>query len=178
GLAGFDPLAQADHEIERDRRVEDFGFDLVLARLDPFGDLDFLLPRQELEVAHLLEIEANRVRRLTKRIRRRLGNFLGFFLGLRLGLTVSGLGGGNLVENLDVEVLEAVERRAEIRRRGDILRQEIIDLVESQVTLLTAKVDQTAEVFTFVLLLHAAETSVPYGVSPKKWPPASAIGLG
>ena len=61
GFAGLDALADPDHEIERDRRTEHFFLDFVLAGLDTLGDFHFLLARQELEVAHLLEIKADRV---------------------------------------------------------------------------------------------------------------------
>ena len=144
GFARFDALAHSNHEVEHDRRAEHFLFDFVLAGFDALGDFDFLLPRQKLEVAHLLEIEADRVRRLAQRIRRRrrrLGRLFGLFLALDLDLV--GAFGGDFLEHLDIKVLEAVQRGAQVGRRGDILRQEIVDLLESQVTLLAPEIDKT-----------------------------------
>ncbi len=144
GFARLDALANSNHEIERDRRAQDFLFDFVLAGLDALGDFDFLLPRKELEVAHLLEIEPNRIRRLAERISRRrrgLGRFFGLFLALDLDLV--GALGRNFLEHLDIEVLEAVQRGAQIGRRRDILGQEIIDLIEGQVALLAPQIDKT-----------------------------------
>jgi len=68
--------------------------------------------------------------------------FFGFFLGLRVNLALGTLG-GNSLEDLDIHVLEALQRRAQAGGRGHVLRQEIVDLVKSQVALLAAEVDQT-----------------------------------
>ena len=152
GLAGLDSVAQVDKKVQRDRRLEDLFFDLVFAGLDPLGDLDLLLTREQLEVAHLLEVEPYRVRRIACRV----GSlFFGLFFGLRVDFALGALG-GDFLEDLDIHVLEALERGAQIGGRGHVLRQEILDLFESQVTLLAAKVDQALEVFPFVLLLHAS----------------------
>ena len=143
GFARLDSLAHSNHEIEHDRRAQHFFFDFILAGLDALGDLDFLLARQQLEVAHLLEIEPNRVRRLAERIRRRrggLGRFFGLFLGLDLDLV--GAFGRDFLEDLDIKILEAVERGAQVGGRCDILRQVVVDLLEGQVTLLAAEIDQ------------------------------------
>ena len=119
--------------------LEDLFFDFVFAGFDALGDFDFLLPREELEVAHLLEIEADRVGRLARGIGRL---FLGLLLGLRLDLALGALG-RDFLEDLDVHVLEALQRGAQVGRRGHVLRQEIVDLVESQVTLLAPEIDET-----------------------------------
>ena len=94
GFAGLDPVAQVDEKIQRDRRLEDLFFDLLLAGLDALGDLDFLLPREQLEVAHLLEVEPYRVGRVAAIRVAAAGGALGLgFLGLGfLGVSVS-LGG-------------------------------------------------------------------------------------
>src|SRR6266849_7335591 len=60
-LALFRALAQADDEIERYRRLEYFFLDFLFASFDPLGDLDLLLPRKELKVSHLLQVEAYRI---------------------------------------------------------------------------------------------------------------------
>ena len=143
-------------KIERDRRPEDLFFDLLLAGFDALGDFDFLLAREQLEVAHLLEVEPDRIGRLAERIASAAG--LGFF-GSSLAsasTSPSAPSVGNFLEDLDVHVLEALERGAQIGRRGYVLGQEIVDLVESQVALLAAEVDQTLKIFPFVLLLHAS----------------------
>ena len=144
GFSRFNALAHPNHEIEHDRRAQHFFFDFVLAGLDALGDFDFLLPRQKLEVAHLLEIEPHRVRRLAQRIgsrRRSLGRFFGLFLGFDLDFV--GALGRDFLEHLDIKVLEAVERGAQVGGRGDILRQEVVDLLEGQVALLAPEIDKT-----------------------------------
>ena len=60
----------------------------------------------------------------------------------------------NFVENLDVHVLEALQRRPQIAGRGDVLGQEVIYLVESQITLLPPKIDETLKIFPFMFVLH------------------------
>src|SRR5208282_3927947 len=159
GIACFDVFAALDHEIERDGRAQNFLFDLVLASLDPLGYIDFLLLRQKLEVAHLLEVEAGRVGRLAQRIGGSPSSFLGFLFGLGLEVGVGVLGGGYLFKHLDIEVLEAVKRRAQIGRRGDVLRQVVVDLLEGQVPLLPAKVDEPLQIRALVLLFHALKWS-------------------
>ena len=143
GFACLDALAHSNHEVERDRRAQHFLFDFVLAGFDALGDFDFLLPREKLEVAHLLEIEPDRVRRLAKRIRGRrrgLGRFFGLFLAFDLGIV--GALARDFLEHLDIKVLEAVQRGAQVGRRSDILRQIVVDLLEGQVALLTPEIDK------------------------------------
>ena len=152
GLAGLDPVAEVDKKIQRDRRLQDLFFDLLFAGLDSLGDLDLLLAREQLKVAHLLEVESYRVGRIARRVGRL---FVGFFFGLRVDFALGALG-GNFLEDLDIHVLEALQSGAQVGGRGHVLRQEIVDLVESQVTLLAAEVDQTLEILPFVLLLHAS----------------------
>ena len=137
GLARLNPVAEVDKKIQRDRRFQDLFFDLLLAGLDPLGDLNLLLAREQLEVAHLLEVEPYRV----GRIARRVGSlFFGLFFGLRVNLALRALG-GDFLEDLDIHVLEALQRGAKVGGRGHVLGQEIVDLVESQVTLLATEVD-------------------------------------
>ena len=151
GLARLDPVAQVDKKIQRDRRFQDLFFDLLLAGLDPLGDLDLLLAREQLEVAHLLEVEPYRVRRITRRV----GSlFFGLFFGLRVNLALGALG-GNFLEDLDIHVLEALQRGARVGGRGYVLGQETVYLVESLVALLTSRIDETFYGFSFVHLLHA-----------------------
>ena len=143
GFARLDALAHSNHEIEHDRRAEHFFFDFVLAGLDPLGNFDFLLPREKLEVAHLLQIETNRIRRFAERISRR-GRGFGRFFGLFLGLDFDFVGafGRDFLEHLDVEVLEAVERGAQVGRRRDVLRQEVVYLLEGEIALLATEIDE------------------------------------
>ncbi len=115
GFACLYALAHSNHEVEHDRRAQHLFFDFVFAGFDALGNFDFLLPREKLEVAHLFEIEPDRVRRLAKRIRSRrrgLGRFFGLFLAFDLGLV--GALGRDFLEHLDIKVLEAVQRGAEI----------------------------------------------------------------
>lgn len=80
--------------------------------------------------------------------------FFGLSFGLRVDLDL-GAFGGNLLEDLYVHVLEALHRGAQFAERGHVLRQETVDLVKSQVTLLASEFDQTLESLPFVLPLHA-----------------------
>jgi hypothetical protein len=116
---------------------------------------------KELEVTHLLEIEADGIRRLADRIsgRRGLGALVGPFLDLGLEFALHSIR-RDLGEDLDVYVLEALECGTQVGRRANLLGQEIVDLVKSQVALLAPELDQTLQVFTFVLLLHAPK--LPY----------------
>jgi len=117
GFACLHAFAHSNHEIERDRRAQHFLFDFVLAGFDALGNFDFLFPREKLEVAHLLEIEPDGVRRLAKRIcsrRRGLGRFFGLFLAFDLDFV--GAFGRDFLEHLDIKVLEAVQRGAQVGR--------------------------------------------------------------
>jgi hypothetical protein len=137
-LARLDPFAQVNEKIQRDRRLEDLFFDLLFAGLDPLGYFDLLLALEELKVDHLLEVEPYRV----GRIARVGGLFVGFLLGLGLDFALGALG-GDFLEDLDIHVLEALQRGAQVGGRGHVLGQEIVDLLESQVALLLPKLDET-----------------------------------
>ena len=143
GFAGLDAIAYLDQKIERYRRAQNLVLDFEFTGLDALGNLDLLLTREQLEVAHLLEIQAYRVGGLAQRIgdRGSLSGLFGLFLDVGITL-VFGARGRDLVEDLDIHVLEAFEGGAQIGGRGNILRQKVVDLVESQVTLLASEVDE------------------------------------
>ena len=63
-----------------------------------------------MEVAHLLEVEPYRIGRVAGRVSRL---FFGFFLGFRIDLAI-GAFGGYFLKDLDIHVLEALERGAQI----------------------------------------------------------------
>src|SRR4029077_20811382 len=115
------------------------------------------------------EIEADRVRRLADRIsgRRGLGAFVGLFLDLGLEFALRFIR-WDVVEDLDVHILEALECGTQVGRRANVLGEETVDLVKSQVALLAPELDETLWVFPFVLLLHAPK--LPY------WPPSRVAG--
>jgi hypothetical protein len=144
GLPRLDPSAHLDHQIERHRRTQNLLLDFVLAGFDALGDFDFLLPRKELEVTHLLEIEADRVRRLADRISGRRGRvaLVGLFLDLGLEFALRSVR-RDVVEDLDVHVLEALECGTQVGWRGNVSGQETVDLVKSQVALLAPELDET-----------------------------------
>ena len=144
GLARLDPSAHLDYQIERHRRTQNLLLDFVLAGFDALGDFDFLLPREELEVTHLLEVEADGIRRLADRIsgRRGLGGLVGPFLDLGLEFALRSVR-RDVGEDLDVHVLEALECGTQVGRRANVLGQEIVDLVKSQVALLPPELDET-----------------------------------
>jgi hypothetical protein len=76
-----------------------------------------MIPREELEVTHLPEVEADGIRRLADRIsgRRGLGGLVGPFLALGLEFALRDVG-----EDLDVHVLEALECRTQVGRRAHV----------------------------------------------------------
>src|SRR6266852_2196603 len=158
GLARLDPSAHLDYKSERNRRTQNLLFDFVLAGFDTLGDFDFLLPRKEPEGTHLPEVETDWIRRLADRISSWRGR-VGFYLDLGLEFALRGIR-WDVVEDLDIHILEALECRTQGGWRANLLGQETVDLVKSQVALLAPKIDETLEVFPFVLLLHAPK--LPY----------------
>ena len=64
-----------------------------------------------------------------------------------------------VVKKLIEEARHARNHRYSQSKGIAILRQEIVNLIESQVTLLAAQIDQTLEIFSFVLWLHAPKLS-------------------
>jgi hypothetical protein len=100
------------------------------------------------QLPHLLEVEADGIRRLANRIggRRKLGGLLGPFLDLGLEFALRSFR-RDVGEDLDVHVLEALECGTQVGRRANVLGQEIIDLVKSQVALLSPEFDETLRSF-------------------------------
>ena len=158
GLTLLDPSAHLDYKSQRNRRTQNLLFDFVLAGFDALGDFDFLLPRKEPEGTHLPEVETDWIRRLADRISSWRGR-VGFYLDLGLEFALRGIR-WDVVEDLDIHILEALECRTQVGWRANLLGQETVDLVKSQVALLAPKIDETLEVFPFVLLLHAPK--LPY----------------
>jgi hypothetical protein len=79
--------------------------------------------------------------------------------------------GRNVIEDLDVQVLEALKCGTQVGRRTN-LGQEIVDLVKSQIALLAPKIDETLKCFLFVqdvvLGSESAFTSAPLGHSSER----------
>ena len=111
-----------------------------------------------MEVTHLPEVEADGIRRFADRISG-CGGLIGLFLDRGLEFAHRSAR-RDMVEDHDVQVLEALECGTQVGRRAYLLGEEIVDLVKSQVALLTPELDQTLQVFPCVLLLHAPE--LPY----------------
>jgi hypothetical protein len=86
--------------------------------------------------------------------------FIGLFLGLGFGFLAAL--GGNFVEDLDVHALEALQRRFEVARRGYILWQKVIYLVEGEITLPSSEVEETLQIFAPVIMLHPISGQAEY----------------
>ncbi len=111
---------------------------LQLGRLDPLGDLDLLLARQQRNLAHLLQVHPDRiVEDVVLRGARLL--LLGLLLALLVVLDLVRL------EDLDLEVLQDRQDVVDFLLVFDRLGQRLVDVVEREVALLLRKADQLAD---------------------------------
>jgi hypothetical protein len=127
------------------RRLEKGLLRLELGVLDPLGDLDLLLAREQRHLAHLLQVHPHRVVEDVVLRRARL-LLLGLLLALLVVLDLVGL------EDLDLEVLQDREDVIDLLLVLDRLGQRLVDVVERQVALLLGQADQLAD-----LLVDAAD---------------------
>ena len=118
------------------RRAGDRLDDRELAALDALGDRHFALAREQRHGAHLAQVHADRVVGLVERARREveLGPVLGAVAIEVLVAAVRLVG----VDDLDAGAAERVEQVVEVLGRGDLRREQLVDLVVEQVALLLA----------------------------------------
>ena len=112
-------------------RARDRLDDGELAALDALGDLDFALAREQRDGAHLAQVHADRIVGLVERARREVElELLGPFARAveQLLLAVGLLG----IDHLDAGAAERAEQVVQLVRRGDVGRQQLIDLVVSR----------------------------------------------
>ena len=123
--------------------VEQRFLGVQLGILDPLGDLDLLLAGQQRHLAHLLEIHADGiVEDVMLRGARLL--LLGLFLALFVAVNLL------RVEDVDLEVLEDGDDVLDILGVVDALRQGVVDVVKSQISLLLRKADEIADLLVDV----------------------------
>ena len=123
------------------RRARDRLDDGELAALDALGDLDFAFAREQRDRAHLAQVHADGVVGLVERAGRQVElELLGPFAGAveQLVFAVLLLG----VDDLDAGAAERAEQVVELVRRGDVGRQQLVDLVVEQVALFLADGDE------------------------------------
>ena len=138
-LLAVEQLRAEDGDVAADgRRLEERLLGLQLRVLDPLGNLDLLLARQQRHLAHLLEVHPDRVVEDVVLRRARL-LLLGLLLALLVVLDLVGL------EDLDLQVLEDGEDVIDLLLVLDRLGQRLVDVVERQVTLLLGKADELAD---------------------------------
>jgi hypothetical protein len=117
---------------------------LDLGVLDAFGNLDFLLAGEQRDLAHLLEIHADRVVEDVE-----------FLVGLEvlvvaavvvalLVLVAVHLGG---VDDVELHVAEPLHDGLDVVGIDEVVGQDLVDVVVGQVVLLLGELDQFADFF-------------------------------
>ena len=110
-----------------------------LGFLDPLGNLDFLFPGQERDLAHLLEIHPDRV---IQNIKLRLG--LLFLVVFALFFAVLVAIDLRRFDNVDLHPTEPGQDCVELIRVADVGRERLVEIVESEVALLFRQLYQLA----------------------------------
>ncbi len=121
---------------------------LANAFLDALGDLDFAFAGQQFDGSHFAHVHAHRVggaadvRLDGSQCRRGLfgSGFVGIGFGEKQGIRIRGA-----LEYVDAHVVDHADDVFHLFRIGNILRQVVVDLGVSQVTLLTTTLDQLFE---------------------------------
>ncbi len=133
------------------RGVEQLFLGFELGILDAFGNFNFLLARQQRDLAHLLEIHADGiVEDVVLRAARLL--LLGFFLALLVALDFIG------VEDVDLKILQDGDNALDILRVIDGLGQGLVDVVKSEIALFLGETDERA-----YFLVHVAGRRIVAG---------------
>ena len=157
-------VAEIDDLADGDRRIEDRREDHVLARLDPLGDLDLALAREERYAPHLAQVHAYRVVALrvvpvevflVLRSRRRLIAVAGDLL-LRVLLLGDALGRdlhlGRRVDDLDVLVAQHSEHVVHLVGCDHVGRERVVHLVVGQEALGLPHLDELLNFFPITVL--------------------------
>ncbi len=132
--AGLQLIAHRDNHLRDGRRPGDGLDDRELAALDAARDLDFALAGEQRDRAHLAEVHPHGVVGLVQRARREVQ--LHFFAALGrpvelLLLQIRLLG----VDDFDARAAKRIKKVIELVRRGDLGRQQFVDLVVQQIAL-------------------------------------------
>ncbi len=145
---GGDALVIGENAVDRAREMSDGAHDFANAFLDAFGDFDLAFAGQQFDRTHFTHVHAHGVGGAAD-IRfhgseSRGGLFGGGFIGIGFGQQQGICIRGNL-EYVNAHVIDHADDIFHLFRIGNILRQVVIDLGVSQVTLLTATLDQFFE---------------------------------
>ncbi len=157
--SGFQFFADFKEFFDGDGRARDGLLRLNLAALDTLGDGDFALARQQRDDAHLAEVETDGVVRLLQRARREveLDVFVEALFKLVGGHDRRGLFDEPLVGvgDGDVRAFELLQHVLDVVGRDDVVGQLSIEVVESQVLLVAAQLQQALHHVVLVFLFHA-----------------------
>ena len=138
-LAGAQLIAHDQDALGDGGRPGDRLDDGELAALDALGDGHFAFAREEGHGAHLAEIHAHRIVGLVQRARGQIElGFVARAFTIEVLVAAVGLVG---IDDLDARGTEGVEQIVEFLRRGDLGRQDLVDLVVEQIALFFTDVD-------------------------------------
>ena len=138
-FAAFGEFAcQIEMRLRDETEAMDVRLHLLFGFLDPLGNLHFLLARQQRHRAHLLQIHPHRI---VEDVELRLGFFLLFVRVLLPVLEAVDLGG---LDNVDLEFAQPLQDEIELFRVGQLRRQRLVQVVESEVALFLRELDQLA----------------------------------
>ena len=132
--AGFQLIAHRDDHLRDSRRPRDRLDDRELAAFDAAGNLDFAFAREERHGAHLAEVHADGIVGLVERARRQVELHLLAALGRPIELLLLEVGLLR-VDDFDARAAKRIEKVIELVGRGDLGRQQFVDLVVQQVAL-------------------------------------------
>ena len=158
-------VPQLAEPLEGQVGAEDGGGDLVLAFLDPLGERDLALAREQRDAAHLAQVEPHRVfgapdwpRRQVDRLGRAV---VVIVLGLGLSLALADLrreaAGLRGIHHLDVHGAEHHHDVVELVERDEVRREGVIDFVIGEEALLLPHRDQSVELLQLWLFAHSSE---------------------
>ena len=138
-------LVQAQELAQHDRVLAQRLVDQPLALLDALRDLDLALAVEQRHGAHLAQVHAHRVVGRALLHRRGVGDLLGLLdVEIDFGDLLRHVADG-AIDDLDVEVTEAVLDLLEVLLDAEqVCRQQLLDLVEQEVSLGAAEVDELA----------------------------------
>ena len=142
---GDDAIVVGQDAVHRARELGDGAHHFADAFLDALGDFDLAFAGQQFHGTHFTHVHAHRVGGATDvafhRGQGRCGFFRCGFVGIRLGQQ-QGIRIRGCLEYVDPHVVDHADDVFHLFRIGNILRQVVVDLRVSQVSLLTASGDQ------------------------------------
>ncbi|MCY1407068.1 hypothetical protein D9M71_223500 [compost metagenome] len=145
---GDHAIVFVEDAVHRARELGDGAHDFADAFLDAFGDFDLAFAGQQFHGAHFAHVHAHRIGSPADIALYRGqgcgGLFGGGFVGIRFGQQ-QGIRIRGCLEYVDPHVVDHADDVFYLFRIRDILRQVVVDLRVSQVTLLTTTADQLFE---------------------------------